>query len=86
MPKFFFDVTDGAFMPDVVGLELADIDAARAHAIALSVSLLTQYSPRFWKGEEWLIEARDDCGLALFTLCFRAIETPITRSRPLLTL
>jgi hypothetical protein len=29
MPRYFFDVHDGMFLPDEVGIELEDADAAR---------------------------------------------------------
>jgi hypothetical protein len=29
MPRFFFDVHDGTFMPDEIGVELENADAAR---------------------------------------------------------
>ena len=68
MPLFYFDVTDGDFIPDLIGTELPDMDAARTHAISLCGELLNAKTTKFWKGEEWLIEVRDDCGLGLFTL------------------
>ncbi len=80
MSKFFFDVTDGDFIPDLIGLDLPDIDAARAHSVALCAELLNSDQAKFWQGEEWLIEAKDDCGLLLFTLVFMARDTPVTRT------
>ncbi len=83
MPQFHFDVTDGTFIPDLEGVELADIPAARAHAVLRMHNLLAGHTEAFWMGEEWLIEVRDDCGLLLFTVAFRATETPVAkRSRP----
>ena len=80
MPLFFFDVTDGEFQPDLVGTELADTAAARVHAVNLCGRLLKSNQAKFWKGEEWLIEVKDDIGLALFTLVFMARDSPVTRS------
>jgi hypothetical protein len=83
MPQFHFDVTDGTFTPDLTGLELPDIPAARAHAIERMTELLASHTEAFWLGQEWLIEVRDDCGLVLFTLAFRATESPVARrTRP----
>ena len=79
MPRYFFDLTDGDFIPDFIGKELADIDAARTEAIRLSAALLDKNTVEFWMGEERMIEGKDDCGLVLFTLAFRASDTPITR-------
>lgn len=87
MPQFHFDITDGEFIPDFGGVELADIEAARVHAIGVAAKLLTENAEKFWQGEEWLIEVRDDCGLILLTLVFTARETPVVRNtRPPLAL
>ncbi|HTI66222.1 MAG TPA: hypothetical protein VL460_01605 [Caulobacteraceae bacterium] len=84
MPQYFFDVTGGDFSPDLVGLDFPDMDAARVHAVGLCGALLNSNAAKFWQGEEWLIEAKDDCGLVLFTLVFMCRDTPITRgTRPL---
>lgn len=84
MPQFHFDVTDGEFCPDLEGVELADLEAARSRAVALCGELLNSQQAKFWQGDEWLIEVRDDSGLVLFTLVFMCRDTPITRShRPL---
>jgi len=79
MSRYFFDVTDGKNIVDFMGLDLSDLDAVRAHAIGLSSALLNSHSPKFWRGEEWLIEAKDDIGVVIFTLAFRASETPVVR-------
>ena len=79
MAKYFFDITDGKIVVDISGLDLPDIAAVRAHAISLSSGLLSSNSPAFWRGEEWLIEAKDDIGVVLFTLAFRASDQPIVR-------
>lgn len=79
MAKYFFDITDGKVVIDISGLDLPDIAAVRAHAISLSSGLLSSNSPAFWRGEEWLIEAKDDIGVVLFTLAFRASDQPIVR-------
>ena len=86
MPIFHFDVTDGDFVPDLLGIDLPDIPAARTHAVNLCGELLNSKQAKFWQGEEWLIEVNDDCGLTLFTLVFMARDTPVTRldrKRPL---
>jgi hypothetical protein len=83
MPQFHFDVTDGSFTPDLAGMELPDIPAARAHTIERMTEILAGHTEAFWQGQEWLIEVRDDCGIILFTLAFRATESPVARrSRP----
>ena len=83
MPQFHFDLTDGSFMPDLEGVDLPDIPAARAHALGKMHALLNGHTEAFWQGEKWLIEVRDDCGLYLFAVTFCATETPAARrARP----
>jgi hypothetical protein len=78
LAHYFFDITDGQTYADDTGMEFATIEAVRAHAISLSATLLGSHRPAFWRGEEWLIEVKDDIGVVLFTLAFRATETPVT--------
>jgi hypothetical protein len=80
MPQFYFDVTDGEFVPDFEGVELAGLEAARAHAIDLAADLLNANAAKFWRGEEWFIEVKDDCGLVVLTLLFVAREAPTVRN------
>lgn len=81
MPLFFFDVTDGDFIPDLIGTELPNVAAARTHAVAYAAKLLQERenAVRFWGGDEWLIEVKDDIGIILFTLVFMARDTPVSR-------
>jgi hypothetical protein len=70
-------------------MDLPNLHAVRGHAIGMSTALLSSNSPAFWRGEEWLIEAKDDIGVVLFTLAFRASDKPVIRqeatSTPLTT-
>ena len=36
MPRYFFNVYDGIAMPDLVGTELPNLDAARKEALAVA--------------------------------------------------
>ena len=49
MPQFHFDLTDGTFIPDLEGIELADIPAARAYALMKMHELLGGHTEAFWK-------------------------------------
>lgn len=86
LAKYYFDITDGRTIPDINGTELLDVAAVRSHAIGLSSALLGSHSPSFWRGEEWLIEAKDDIGVVLFTLAFRASDIPVVRREAQLAL
>ncbi|MEO6339462.1 MAG: hypothetical protein ABIO39_05455 [Caulobacteraceae bacterium] len=76
MPRYFFDITDGTYTPDLLGTELPGLEAARLEAVVLSGALLRDNPAKFWSAETWLIEVKDEEALVLFTLSFMATEVP----------
>jgi hypothetical protein len=76
MPRYFFDVRDGEHVRDPAGQDFADLEAVRLHAVVLSADLLSSNPTRFWDGEEWQLEVRDDEHLILFILTFMATNAP----------
>jgi hypothetical protein len=42
----------------------------------MSANLLKENPSRFWEGEEWQLEVRDDARLILFILTFMATNAP----------
>jgi hypothetical protein len=76
MPRFFFNVHDGAGHPDCDGTELPDIPAARAYAVRYFGDLLRGDPCAFWNGEEWKMEVTDESGLLLFSLHFHGVDAP----------
>ena len=76
MPRYFFDIRDGDYFPDFVGAEFADLEQARLHSVILSTELLSENPSRFWDGEEWQLEVRDEARLILFILTFMATNAP----------
>ena len=74
MPRFFFNVRDGKYIPDDEGFVLADIDAARAQAIRASGECLRDMDQKFWDGTEWRMEVADENGATVFVLRFSANE------------
>jgi hypothetical protein len=88
MPRYFFDIRDGEFIPDPVGREFIDLEAARIQAVVISGELLKENPSRFWEGEEWQLEVRDETRRILFILTFMATNSPhlprtkLSRRRP----
>jgi len=76
MPRYFFDIRDGEYIPDHVGCEFVDLEAARIHAVVRSADLLKANPSKFWDGEEWQLEVRDEARLILFILTFMATNSP----------
>jgi hypothetical protein len=42
MPRYFFDIRDGEFIPDTQGREFIDLEAARIQAVVISGELLKE--------------------------------------------
>lgn len=79
MPRFYFDISPGADLPDVhdeEGEELEGLNAARIVAVRLAGEILRDYPDRFWSTGEWSCAVRDETRLTLFTLHFYAIDAP----------
>ncbi len=83
MPRFFFDIRDGEFIPDHIGREFVSLEDARIHAVVMSADLLKENPSRFWEGEEWQLEVRDDARLIQFILTFMATNAPHLPRSPL---
>lgn len=81
MPIFHFNVHDGTSHPDVSGLDLPDVAAARKVAVKLASDLLRDQGEAFWNGEDWQIEVTDDRALTLFIIMFSAINAPALTER-----
>ena len=79
MPKYFFHVRDGEYMPDEEGVELPSLSAAKREAVAFSGRLLADNADKFWGGEDWFVEVTDGRDLLLFKLKFSAMMAPALR-------
>jgi hypothetical protein len=79
MPRYHFNIHDGADFPDEEGSELIDLAAARATAVRLAADLLKEGAAHFWNGEGWRVDVTDDQGLLLFTLMFSGYDAPSVR-------
>lgn len=78
MPRYFFHVHDGGSVPDDLGLNLPDIDAARTAAIELSREILrSETVGPFQDYSSWRIEVSDSpelSSLPLFVLHFSVTQ------------
>jgi Domain of unknown function (DUF6894) len=62
MPRYFFNVSDGADLPDVEGIVLQDRAAARTQAITTAGEMLKERGCTFWHGTEWRMTVLDEAG------------------------
>ena len=76
MPRYHFNLHDGKDLPDLEGVELANLLAARRSAVRISGDCLRDHAEEFWTGDEWKMDVTDEHGLILFTLTFIASDAP----------
>jgi hypothetical protein len=69
MALFYFNVEDGA-VPSVddVGVELADLAAARKAAAVFAGEMLRDCPEQFWDAQGWRLAVTDAMGRTLFTI------------------
>lgn len=80
MPRYFFHVEDGRSFPDLDGVELPDLDAARIEAVRLLGGMLRDEAETFWQGDDWRMSVADAGGMALFTIDFMATMAPVLQN------
>jgi hypothetical protein len=83
MPRFYFDISAGADIEDIIdedGQELEGLTAARILAVRLSGEILLNYPDRFWSVGAWNCTVRDENKLILFVLHFYAVEAPVLKA------
>lgn len=73
MPRYFFHVDNGTFVPDPIGTELPDLKAARVEAVRAAGSMINEAQESFWQhATPWNMHVTDSDNLLLFTLEFGA--------------
>ena len=82
MPRYFFHVHDGVDHLDGDGTELADLQAARNHAVRYFGDMLRDNPETAWSGEPWSMNVTTENGLVLFTLYFLGVDAPSTAKAP----
>lgn len=75
MPRYDFDVIDGANLPDEEGMELPNLDMARCIAIRYAGAPLEECGQRLGFGQTWQLQATDEARRMLFQLDFRVTST-----------
>ena len=72
MPHFFFYIADGTGIRDPNGIDLPDIEAARAHTLKFAGEMIQKLSEEVWKGHEWEVWVMDESGATVCSVVFLA--------------
>jgi hypothetical protein len=78
MPKFYFNVCDGAAISDIEECELSDINAAQHEAVKKFGQMICELRPIFRTDAEWKMDVMDGRGSIVFSLRFLATNAPVT--------
>jgi hypothetical protein len=70
--RYFFNVIDGKFLVDDVGVELPDMAAVRAAAMEAAGEILRDEGSRLPIGTEWLMFVTNEAKETVFKLRFSA--------------
>ena len=75
MPRYFFNIKKDNHPPDVEGVDLPGLDAARLEAVRVMGEDLKHHPDAFWDDEDWQIAVSDERGLVLFTVYSAAMRS-----------
>ena len=78
---YFFNLAGAVYDPDVDGIELPTIGAARLEAAKHAGELLRDRPGLVWGGEELRVEVTDSNQLVLFTVIVLGVDAPSSRGR-----
>jgi hypothetical protein len=79
MPRYFFDVHDGAFMLDDVGIELPNADAARKQVWNTLPAMASQREADGDMACQLRMDVRDENGKHLFHAALAFVIEPAAR-------
>jgi hypothetical protein len=82
MPRFHFHLEDGSSHEDDEGIELPDVEVAKAHAVRYFADVIKTPPSTFWSGDGWKLQVADESGLTLFSLHFMGFESPALGGTP----
>ncbi len=82
MPRYFFQITEGELLPDLDGVELADLAAARRVAVDIAAERLRGNGEEFWNAGHWRVEINDENGIVLDALSVTTASATATQPIP----
>ena len=81
MSRFFFHLTSSYDTPDDEGVELANLEAARCHAVKMIADVLCHSPGEYWKAEMYRVTVTDETRLILFTVEVTSVDAAAIASR-----
>jgi hypothetical protein len=75
--RFYFHTEDGQPLRDGVGVDLADLDAARNEAVRAFCEILRERSREFWADGAFRMIVADGDALTLFVIEVTATAAPV---------
>ena len=84
MSRFYFNLHDGADLPDPDGLDLPDLDAARQEAVRRTALILAGNNTKLLSDTDWRLDITDERGNILYWIDVTAESAPDAQgaSRP----
>ena len=79
MSRYFFDIYDGAALPDQVGKEFDSLRGAQDEAARIAANFLHDAPNRLWRDGDWTVWVRDEAGLQLFSVVLLGMLAPAAR-------
>jgi uncharacterized protein DUF6894 len=72
MPRYFFHVVNGEFLPDALGVECATPDEVKAEAVIAAGEALKDQGLSVWKTGRWYMFVTDEENKTRLKLAFDA--------------
>ena len=79
MPIFYIHLKGPDTVPDLVGQELEDVQAAKCAAIHMVAKTLCSQPQAFWDAEFHQVRVSDEWGLTLFVVDIQTTTSPSSR-------
>ncbi len=70
MPRYFFHVVNGEFLPDPVGVECATADDVKAQAVISAGEMLKDHGLKIWNTQRFYMFVADDQNNTRLKLAF----------------
>jgi hypothetical protein len=74
MPRYFFHVVNGEFLPDTVGHECSSDDDVKAEAARAAGAMIREQGLTLWKTGSWIMFVCDEQNRTLLKLQFDAAD------------